>query len=95
MQTDKIKELEKLLSEKKTDEAKALIKGIVLEKMTPEEKGESLVNIASMYLDIMNKIDRQYEQALKDALTGLKDLDNRESKAKDEESLRKVRESLQ
>ncbi len=95
MNNDKIAQLEKLLSENKIAEASALIKEIMGEKMTSEERGEQLVNFATMYLDILNSIDSEYEAALKEAVVALKELDIKDSKKRDEDKLKKVREGLQ
>ncbi len=95
MNNDKIAQLEKLLSENKITEASALIKEIMDQKMTSEERGENLVNFATMYLDIMNSIDSEYEEALKEAVSALKDLDVKDLKKRDEDKLKKIRESLQ
>jgi hypothetical protein len=94
MKEDKIKDLEKLLSENKISEAQEIIKSIIDEKLTSKDRGEALVNIASVYLDIMNSIDEQYAEALKIAVKDLKKLDENISKDTDAEKLREVRESL-
>lgn len=95
MNKEKISQLEKLLGEKKIPEARTLLKELLEQKMTPEERGESLVNMATMYIDIMNSLDGQYEAALKEAVAGLRDLDKQEMKQRDDDKLKKVRESLQ
>ncbi len=95
MKEDKIKDLEKLLSENKIPEAQEIIRGIIAEKLTNDDRGEALVNLASVYLDIMNSIDEQYAEALKSAVSDLKNLDIKISEETDTEKLKKVRESLQ
>ena len=94
MTPNKITDLEKLLSENNIDGARSLISEILSEKMTTEEEGEVLVNIASLYLDIINSIDTKYEDTLKEIMAGLKDLNVKESKAEDADKLKKIRESL-
>lgn len=94
MTPNKIADLEKLLAEKNTSGAKTLLKELLAEKMTGEERGEVLVNIAALYLDITNSINKQYVEALKDAFIALKEVENQEVAQGDAEKLKKIREEL-
>ncbi|MEK7463844.1 MAG: hypothetical protein AAB610_01845 [Patescibacteria group bacterium] len=94
MTPNKIADLEKLLAEKNTSGAKALLKELLAEKMTSEERGEALVNIAALYLDITNSINKQYAEALKEAFVALKEVGNQEVAQGDAEKLKKIREEL-
>ena len=94
MTPNKLADLEKLFAEKKNAEAQALIKELLSERMTSEERGESLVNLAALYLDITNSINGQYAEALTEAFAGLKDVDSQILKKTDADKLAKVREEL-
>ncbi len=94
MTPNKLADLEKLFAEKKNAEAQALIKELLSERMTSEERGESLVNLAALYLDITNSINSQYAEALTEAFAGLKDVDSQILKKTDADKLAKVREEL-
>jgi hypothetical protein len=93
METD-IKKLEALLADKKFDEAKAVINSIISAKMTESEKGDALVGMSSVYLDIMNSINAKYESALNDAIAGMRAINKAESKMNDKIRLAEVKESL-
>ncbi len=94
MNSQKIADLEKLLSENKIAEASVMIEEMLSAKGTKEERGESLVNLAALYLDIMNSIDSQYEAVLKEAVAKVKEVNEQQLKKDDEEKLAEVRESL-
>jgi len=89
-----IPQLESLLSAEKYDEARKVIQAAVNEKMTDEEKGAALSAIAEVYVDLMNAINTEYRDALKEAISGLKIINTAEDKAKDQAELAKVRGGL-
>lgn len=78
-----ISQLEKLLSEKKYEEAGQLMKLAIGEKMTDLERGDAMVGIISMYIEISNQIDERYLEALEEAIISLKKINKAENEAKD------------
>lgn len=86
--------LEQYLAEKKYDEAKAMITDIVNAELTEEERGEGLVGFLSVYVEIMNRVNTQYKDVLKEILADMQGLNLAESKMTDDIKLKKVREDL-
>lgn len=89
-----IQQIEKLLAEKKYDEVKALIKEIVSAKQSDKEKGDALIDFASVYMDITNAINVSYKEALEDAIESIKAVNKSENEDIDAADLAKVRGDL-
>ncbi len=89
-----IKNIEALLAEKKYDDVRTVLRAATDEKMTSLQKGAAFTGLASMYLDISNKINGQYLQALNEALAGLEALNLGQSKFNDKVRIGEVKESL-
>jgi hypothetical protein len=88
------KNIEDLLAQKKYDEVRAIISASIHEKFTDKERGESLVAIASIYMDISNSINEAYRDALKEAIAGIGQINKAESHFKDNVKLEEVRSKL-
>lgn len=89
-----INNIQKLLAEKKYDEARALISEISATPLTKEEKGAVLAGMASVYLDISNAISERYYTALNEAIEGLKKVKAAESKMGDTVRMKEIRNNL-
>ncbi len=86
--------LENLLEENDLTGARSLIAEFITQPMSEEEKGEALVNLAFIYLNICNTANEDYKAVLADALTSLKKIDKEEGKANDEIRLEKLNQEL-
>lgn len=93
MQIDSQK-LEQSLREKRYDDVKNIINEIVNSELTEEERGEGLVAFLSVYMEIMNSINIEYRDTLKEILAEMQGLNLSESKMSDQMKLKKVREDL-
>ncbi|MEK7185025.1 MAG: hypothetical protein AAB726_00155 [Patescibacteria group bacterium] len=89
-----IKNIELLLSEKKYDEARAIITAALEAKFSPEEKGAALTGMASVYLDISNTINMRYRDALQEAIAGMKKINSAETDISEKIKLAEVRDKL-
>jgi hypothetical protein len=65
-----------------------------LGKVSKEEKGETVANIAISYIKIMNELNSEYIERLKRTLSLLKDLDNEKRSVGEEIRLEKIRADL-
>ncbi len=90
-----IHKLETALAAKDLESARAIIRAAIAADLTPEEEGASLVAIANIYLDISNAISEQYLATLKDAITGLRMVNEAERAHEDKLKLAEVRADLQ
>lgn len=89
------KKLEKLLTEKKLDEAKALLEDFFHKvELTPEEKGALYVNLAKIYLEVNNRINGQYLKMLDNMLEALKKVDQKGKEINDRIELAVVRSKI-
>ena len=88
------KQIEKLLAEKKYAEVGQIISDAAATPMTSEEKGAAFTGVASVYMDVMNKINIQYRDALKEAIEAMKKLNKAESGLKDKIAAADLREKL-
>lgn len=89
-----IEKIEKLLSAKKYDEVKFLIKEAVDKKFSSKERGAALVAAASLYIQVSNKIQARYRDLLREAVMGVKKLKDSERQVADRVQLDDVREGL-
>lgn len=95
MQNFDDKKLKSLLEERKFDDAKKFLEGYLNDlELTEEEKGAIYVNYASVYMQVVNDINRQYSKALDEALTVLKKIDDKESEVNDKIDLAQVRSEI-
>ncbi len=88
------KKIESLLKENKYDEVRTLISEIAAEKMSDTEKGESFVDIASVYMGIINSINLEYRDALAEAIASMKAINSAEASMGDKIKLATVRQGL-
>ncbi len=89
-----LSKLETLVADKNYAAAKTLIKEGIAKGLTTEEKGALLVNFASVYMEVMNSVSKQYKSALEDAINGIKKLNKAESSTGDKLRLEELRTEL-
>ena len=85
------KNIEALLDQGKYDEVRALVDQAVTAQMTPAQKGATLTDFASLYMDVVNSINERYRKTLEEVLEGMKALNKAESQAKDNVRMQEVR----
>lgn len=83
-----------LLSQKKYDEARAIIQEAVKAPMTKAEKGEAITKLVLAYLTVSNQIDAAHRDALKQAIDSLKNVDAAIATAKDTMAADKIRAEI-
>ncbi len=89
-----ITQLELLLSEGKFDEAKSLLSDLSQQPMDAAQKGGAIANVATMYIDTMNRINIKYRDALKHALSDIDRVNASERKVLEKVRLDEVKKSL-
>ncbi len=89
-----LSKLETLVADKNYTAAKTLIKEGIAKGLTIEEKGALLVNFASVYMEVMNSVSKQYKSALEDTINGIKKLNKSESTTGDKLRLEELRTEL-
>jgi hypothetical protein len=94
MTTPNVQDIQKLINEKRFDEARALIKSAATQKMTEKEKGAALTGVAAAYMEMTNAINKGYRDALKEAIESVRKLNASESKSKEKLQLAEVRGKL-
>ena len=94
MNTIDIQKLETLLVEKKFDEARVLIQSTISAKSSEKEQGAMLIDIASIYMQMVNSANATYRDALKEAIEGMKKINKSESRMTDAHKIQAVKESL-
>lgn len=73
-----IKEVEKLLSAGKNEEATAYLQAYFTKPFTAEEKARNYIDRVLLYTKVMNAIDEEYKAQLQSILDGLKTIDAEE-----------------
>ena len=86
--------LASLLSEKKLAEAGKMIKQTVAEPFDAKQKGAALAGVAAAYMDVTNKVNTQYRDALKEAIAGLQKVQRAERAAEDNAQISEVKKEL-
>lgn len=89
-----IKNIEKLLEEKKYDEVRNIVNGVASSKLSDKETGAVLTGVASVYLEVSNAINERYKEVLKQAIEGMKKINNAENKSLEKIKLSEIRDSL-
>lgn len=92
--TADLKHIESLLAEKKYDQVRAVIEASATEKLSAEEEGAALTDLASAYLDISNAINERYRSALEEAIAGMKEINAAEERVNERVKLEEVRHKL-
>lgn len=87
-------QIQHLIEEKNFVEAKKIIDAVIDQKLSPAEKGEIYVKIASIYLEITNKLNRQYIEELDNTIDLLKQVNNSEKSSGEELKLAEVKQNL-
>lgn len=85
--------LQKLLDEKKFDEAKRYIEEALSSGVSDQEKVD-YVNLAEAYLDVMNDINDEYIGVLQDAVKALEQVKKSEKETASTFGLMEVRAKL-
>lgn len=86
--------LTEYLEKEEWDKAKQLMDGFMKSLSTEDARGEAYLGLASVYMEVNNKLNHRYEQALDDAIATLKDIKSAEKKAKDEVDVARVSNAL-
>lgn len=86
--------LEELLKGKNFKEAKQILVDYFNQRMTSEQQASLHLDLATLYLQVMNKINGRYIDSLKSVLGELDDVNKAEKKSKDSLNLAEVRTSL-
>lgn len=86
--------LQELLEARKWDEAKELLEASFSAPLTQEERGAASAAVISLYVQLMNRINRRYAAALDDAMAVLKDLNTHEGRALNEVDVARVRNQI-
>lgn len=89
-----IQDIQKLIDEKKFEEAAALIKAATHEQLSGKQKGELYAGLASVYMKLTNAVNAGYRDALQEAIESAKKLQKVEVGVKEKISLAEVREKL-
>lgn len=86
--------LEALLEGKNFDEAKKLLSDYFNQTMSSEQQASLHLDLATLYLQVMNKINGRYIGSLQSVLGDLDEINKTEKKAKNSLNLAEVRSSL-
>jgi phosphopantetheine adenylyltransferase len=90
----RIEQLEKLLSEKKYDEAKRELDAIIRSKLPEKERGEMILVATEMYSKAMIQLNKERADMLRKAIYSLEVLRKEESKIGDQIRVAEVKQSL-
>lgn len=92
MDSQKITEL---IKNKKLDEAKKILEDYIKNvELTDEEKGAVYVNLASIYLEASNNLNREYEKFLDGILSLVSEIDSMKGELSDKIDLAAVRSQI-
>ena len=83
-------ELKDLLVQEKWDEAKNLLEAYLSAPLTKEEKGAAYVAFVMTYIDVMHRLNRDYEDKLNEALESLQVIDVAEQELTDKINAAKI-----
>lgn len=89
-----LSQLENLIEAEKFEEARKLLIGYFKQPLSPQERGEAYINVASAYLDIANYFNRQRAELLETSLMALQDLDEQRKQLDNLIDLDKVRKQI-
>lgn len=70
-----IKKIEELVSDGKIDEAKALMKAAIEAKPSEAETGALLTMVASVYMQMINSVNKKYAEILDETLGAINKID--------------------
>lgn len=87
--------LEQLMNEEKWEEARALLRDYLNTAPTEEERGEYFVQIASVYLRVMNKINEQYASLLDDSVEMMRQFNTREGEMQKQGDIQQAKDQLE
>lgn len=86
--------LTELIEQKKFVEAKKIIDDVLSEPLTSEQKGEIYVKVASLYLDISNRINKEYLDELNTAVDLLKQTSKDQKGSEEKIKIAEIKENL-
>src|SRR5438552_1756076 len=87
-------QLEQLVEDEKFEQARALLVSYFSQPLSPEERGQAYVDVASVYLDITNYFNKQRVELMESAAKSLADLNKQSAELDDLINLDKVRKSI-
>ena len=93
MKTD-LKNIGVLMAEGKRDEVRAILQEVVNIPLSDIERGEALVTLAMLYVQVKNSIDADFLADLQKTLEALKMINKKEQEVGDVIALEKVRKDL-
>ncbi len=93
MKTD-LKNIGVLMAEGKRDEVRAILQEVVNIPLSDIERGEALVTLAMLYVQVKNSIDADFLADLQKTLEALKMINKKEQEVGDVVALEKVRKDL-
>ncbi|MDD2646769.1 MAG: hypothetical protein PHV78_03035 [Patescibacteria group bacterium] len=80
-----VEQLEKLLAEGKQEEVKNLLQDYLSQDLSEADKGSTYLNLASIYMQVVNKFNKRYLDSLNNAIEAIKDI-NREGQVIDDKA---------
>ena len=86
--------LSTLIKENKLTEAKTILDGILAKPLSDKERGEALVKLAMIYVEVKNSIDREFLKSFKETMDAVKSINIVQQKIKDQRKLEEVRGNL-
>jgi hypothetical protein len=89
-----IKNIGILMAEGKRDEVRAILQEVVNTPLSDIERGEALVTLAMLYVQVKNSIDADFLADLQKTLEALKMVNKKEQQVGDAIALEKVRKDL-
>lgn len=88
------KKLEALLAKENWAEAKKLLEDYLSSDLTPEEKGAAYVKFASVYLDVMNRLNEAYKETLEEAVAFGEEVKAKEKEIREKAGASAVKEQI-
>jgi len=89
-----IKQIEAELKSGNTEAAGAMIKELLSENLTDDERGATVLALVTTYVDMVNSINQKYLDEVNSAIRNIKDLNEIEEDLKDVDKINQIRNSL-
>jgi hypothetical protein len=94
MSTLNVEQLEKLLAEGKQEEVKKLLQNYLSQDLSEADKGSTYLNLASIYMQVMNKFNKRYLDALNSAIEAVKSINKEGQEINDTAALSMARAKI-
>ncbi len=89
-----LSKLEQLVEEENFEQAQSMLVDYFSQPLTPEERGQAYIEVASVYLDIANYFNKQKAELLEAGIKALAELDKQRKQLDDLIDLDKVRKAI-